>query len=181
MTAAGWTLLTTSTLLFGAGGFAVRMPGAANHERFAQAQVFGGFGCAGANRSPAIAWSEPPAGTMSFAITIFDPDAPTGHGWMHWTVFDLPAALRELPEGAGDAAHGRLPSGAIQARNDFGAFGYGGPCPPAGDHPHRYLITVWALDIASLGLDARSSADDIAASLRRHALGQAAVTLRYGR
>lgn len=181
MTAAGWTLLTASALSLGAGGFAVRLPGAVNNERFAPAQIFSGFGCSGANRSPAIAWSDPPPGTKSFAITIFDPDAPTGHGWRHWTVVDLPAELRGLPEGAGDAAHPRLPSGAIQTRNDFGDFGYGGPCPPAGDRPHRYRITVWALDVASLGLVARASGGEVTAALQGHAIARAALTLHYGR
>jgi len=103
-----------------------------------------GFGCAGHNKSPHLKWSGAPAGTKSFAITCYDPDAPTGSGFWHWLVVNIAADISELAEGAGSAG-GRPPAGALQTRTDFGAPGYGGPCPPAGDHPHRYLFTVFAV------------------------------------
>jgi Raf kinase inhibitor-like YbhB/YbcL family protein len=105
----------------------------------ANAQVFKGFGCDGGNVSPSLAWQNPPAGTKSFALTVYDPDAPTGSGWWHWVMFNIPADVTALPAGAGDPGSGKAPRGAVQARTDFGKPGYGGPCPPQGDRPHRYI------------------------------------------
>src|SRR2546429_5265771 len=104
-----------------------------------------GFGCAGNNQSPHLAWSEAPAGTKSFAITCFDPDAPTGSGFWHWLVVNIPPNVTELAVDAGNPKAPRLPRGALQTRTDFGTPGYGGPCPPAGDPPHRYLFTGFAV------------------------------------
>ena len=103
-----------------------------------------GFGCAGNNQSPHLVWTEPPAGTESFTVTCFDPDAPTGSGFWHWLVINIPSNIRELNLGAGTS--GDLPEGALQTRTDFGAPGYGGPCSPEGSHPHRYLFNVHAVN-----------------------------------
>ena len=108
-----------------------------------------GFGCAGGNASPHLAWTDPPEGTESFAVMCYDPDAPTGSGFWHWVAVNIPADVRELAEGAGSAG-GSMPDGALQVRTDFGAPGYGGPCPPEGDHPHRYLFTVHAVGMKEL-------------------------------
>jgi Raf kinase inhibitor-like YbhB/YbcL family protein len=116
-----------------------------------------GFGCAGGNKSPHLKWSGAPDGTKSFAITCYDPDAPTGSGFWHWLVVNIPATVNELAEGAGSAS-GKLPAGALQTRTDFGAPGYGGPCPPQGDHPHRYLFTVFAVEVDRLNVTADTSA-----------------------
>ena len=102
-----------------------------------------GFDCAGGNRSPHIAWSGAAAGTKSFALHCHDPDAPTGSGFWHWVVVNIPPNVSELPVGAGNPG-GKMPAGALQARNDIGTAGYIGPCPPEG-HPHRYLFTVFAV------------------------------------
>src|ERR1700674_3435857 len=115
-----------------------------------------GFRCDGTNQSPHLAWSGAPAGTKSFAVTCYDPDAPTGSGFWHWVVINIPANVRELAQGAGSAG-GTLPAGALQTRTDFGAPGYGGPCPPAGDHPHRYLFTLFAVGAEKLNVQADTS------------------------
>lgn len=113
-----------------------------------------GFGCAGGNSSPHLKWSGAPAGTKSFALTCYDPDAPTGSGFWHWLVVNIPPNVTELQLNAGDSKAGLMPKGALQTRTDFGVPGYGGPCPPAGDHPHRYLFTVFAVKEASLPVNA---------------------------
>jgi Raf kinase inhibitor-like YbhB/YbcL family protein len=145
------------------------------------AQVYQGGGCDGGNRSPALAWSGSPQGTRSYAVTMFDPDAPTGHGWWHWVAYDLPARTTSLPEGAGHANGAALPDGARQARNDFGNIGYGGACPPAGDKPHRYIITVYALPAVRLAVPASASATQVDATLKHDALASSRLTLKYGR
>jgi Raf kinase inhibitor-like YbhB/YbcL family protein len=112
-----------------------------------------GFGCAGKNLSPALSWSGAPDGTGCYAVTCFDPDAPTGSGFWHWVVINLPATVNSLPAGAS----GSLPDGAIELRNDAGNRGYAGPCPPEGDHPHRYVFTVHAVGMDALPLDGDAS------------------------
>lgn len=114
-----------------------------------------GFGCAGVNKSPHLKWSSAPAGTKSFAGTCHDP--PTGSGFRHWPVVNISASASELVEEAGNAG-GTLPAGALQTRSDFGAPGYGGPCSPEGDHPHRYLFTVFAVATEKLNVQAETSA-----------------------
>jgi len=118
-----------------------------------QKQFYNGFGCKGENISPQLGWTGVPPGTKSFAVTVYDEDAPTGSGWWHWLIFDIDKGIAELRSGAGDTNKQLAPTGAIQSKTDFGAPGYGGPCPPPGGNPHRYVITVYALKIAKLGLD----------------------------
>lgn len=120
-------------------------------------QVFAGFGCEGENVSPSLSRSGAPTGTKSFALTVYDPDAPTGSGWWHWVVVNIPPSMTSLPKGAGNPSGEQLPSGALQVRTDFGAPGYGGPCPPQGDHPHRYVFAIHAVDLETLEVDANSS------------------------
>jgi len=131
-----------------------------------------GFGCAGRNRSPHLKWSDAPAGTKSFAVTCYDPDAPTGSGFWHWLVVNIPASVSELAEGAGSAG-GQLPAVALQTRTDFGAPGYGGPCPPPGDHPHRYLFTIFAVKIDRLDVTAETSAAVVGFNLNFNTLARA--------
>ncbi len=149
----------------------------------ANRQVFKGFGCTGDNISPALSWSGAPVATKSFAVTVYDPDAPTGSGWWHWVVFNIPAGTASLPKDAGDPAKKQMPEGAIQSRTDFGAPGYGGPCPPPGAKPHHYRITVFALDVDKLpdAKDAEASAALVGYDLNFHTLAKATLTGLYGR
>ncbi|MCB0765020.1 MAG: YbhB/YbcL family Raf kinase inhibitor-like protein [Flavobacteriales bacterium] len=144
-------------------------------------QVFNGFGCSGQNVSPQLSWVNAPEGTKSFAITMYDPDAPTGSGWWHWTLFDIPAAVSSIPSGASDPAKKALPKGAIEGLTDFGTAGYGGPCPPPGHGLHRYVITVHALDVESLGLDEKAGAPIVGFTINQHLLGKASIVFYYGR
>jgi Raf kinase inhibitor-like YbhB/YbcL family protein len=154
-------------------------PDIGNGKTLSNAQVFQGFGCSGGNVSPALSWSDVPAGTNSFAITAYDPDAPTGSGWWHWTAYDLPASLRSLPTGAGKA--GALPGGAKQGRNDYGSNDFGGACPPQGDTPHHYIFTVFALKVEKLEVPADASAALIGYMLNANKLATASITARFGR
>jgi Raf kinase inhibitor-like YbhB/YbcL family protein len=143
-------------------------------------QVLNGFGCEGANRSPELSWSGAPEGTQSFVVTAFDPDAPTGSGWWHWTLFNIPASVTQLQAGAGSAG-GALPEGAVQGRTDFGAPGYGGACPPPGSEPHHYIFTVYALKVPNLPLDEGAPGAMVGFMARGSALEEATLTALYGR
>ncbi|OWJ67333.1 YbhB/YbcL family Raf kinase inhibitor-like protein [Inquilinus limosus] len=152
-------------------------PGGTIADRF----VFNGFGCTGGNVSPALAWSGAPAGTKSFVVTAYDPDAPSGSGWWHWVVADIPAGVTALPQGAGAVSGQGLPAGAVQGRTDYGSSAYGGPCPPQGDKPHRYIFTVHALSVDRLPADPQASAAMVGFALHGSEIGRASLTTRYGR
>lgn len=139
------------------------------------------MGATGENISPELAWRNAPAGTKSLALTMYDPDAPTGSGWWHWVVYNLPANVTELPEGAGAAGNANLPAGAAQGRTDFGTTAFGGACPPVGDAPHRYVFTVHALKVEKLELPADATAALIGYMLHANGLGKASFTALYGR
>lgn len=135
---------------------------------------FAGFGCDGGNQSPQLHWQNAPVGTKSFAITVYDPDAPTGSGWWHWGVINIPASVSAV-------AAGSVPAGAVQTRTDYGTAGYGGACPPAGDKAHRYIHTVWALNVEQLPLDANASGALVGYMLNAHQLGKAQLITTYQR
>ncbi|MBI2833652.1 MAG: YbhB/YbcL family Raf kinase inhibitor-like protein [Acidobacteria bacterium] len=134
-----------------------------------------GFGCDGKNSSPQLAWTDAPEGTKSFAVMCYDPDAPTGSGFWHWVVVNIPASTTSLGFGAGAPQAGKLPTGALQTRTDFGAAGYGGPCPPVGDHPHRYLFTVFAVGVEELPVNADTSAAIVGFYLHLKMLAKATI------
>ena len=138
-----------------------------------------GFPCAGSNLSPHLKWAGAPEGTKSFAVTCFDPDAPTGSGFWHWVVVNIPASVTELPLGAGTPATNKMPAGSLQVRTDFGKPGYGGPCPPKGDHPHRYLFTVHAVSMDALPVTADTSAAVVGFYLNFNTLAKAAIMGLY--
>ena len=139
-----------------------------------------GFGCKGRNLSPQLAWSGAPPGTASFALTCFDPDAPTGSGFWHWVVVNIPARVASLPLGAGDPASGKMPGGALEVRTDFGKPGYGGPCPPPGS-VHRYVFTVFAVGLEKLPVAADTSAAVVGFHLNFNTLARASLTGLYRR
>jgi len=115
-------------------------------------QVFNSFGCKGENMSPELSWVDAPAATKSFAITMYDPDAPSGSGWWQWVVFNIPVNINKLAENAGNVNLKLAPIGMIQSLNDYGGYGYGGPCPPVGDGIHEYIFTIYALNVSSFKL-----------------------------
>lgn len=139
-----------------------------------------GFGCKGGNRSPQLAWQSAPPGTRSFALTCFDPDAPTGSGFWHWVVVNIPPSVISLPPGAGDPADGKLPAVALEVRTDFGKPGYGGPCPPPGS-VHRYIFTLHAVGIEKLPVSADTSAAIVGFHLHFNTLEQASLIALYRR
>lgn len=131
---------------------------------------------AGDNLSPQLTWSGFPSETKSFAVTCFDPDAPTGSGWWHWMVLNLPLSTNSLPRGAGEASGSDLPATAVSLRNDMGGIGYGGAAPPPGDFPHRYAFAVHAVDVETLDVAADASCAFGAFNLAFHTVARAVVT-----
>lgn len=175
------------TLCVGAAGgawaadFTIAKADIRDGQRLSEQQVLKGFGCEGGNISPEVTWTGAPTNTKSFAVTLYDPDAPTGSGWWHWVVFNIPAGVTSLARGAGAGDGGLLPQGALQSRTDFGSAGFGGACPPPGHGPHRYQLTVHALDTDKLDLDANAPAAMVGYFLGQHGLGKASVTGVYAR
>ena len=164
-----------------AGDFTLSSATLADGGTLTSAQVLEGFGCHGGNRSPGLSWKGEPAGTRSFAVTVYDPDAPTGSGWWHWVVIDLPATAHRLAEGAGDTTGKALPAGAVQGRTDYGVPGFGGACPPPGDKPHRYVFTVYALKVPHIDVPKDASAAMIGYMIHANSLGSASMQATYGR
>lgn len=147
-------------------------------DKMPERHVFNGMGYQGDNLSPHLAWDEVPEGTKSFVVTCYDPDAPTGSGWWHWVVANIPADVTVLPQGAGSGV-AELPESAIQTRTDFGQTGYGGAAPPQGES-HRYIFSVHALDVETLDVDEGASGAMVGFNVHFHALASASVTVKYG-
>jgi Raf kinase inhibitor-like YbhB/YbcL family protein len=144
-------------------------------------QVFSGFGCTGKNISPSLKWIDAPEKAKSFAITVYDPDAPTGSGWWHWLIFNIPPDISELKTDAGNPQKSLAPKGSIQSVTDYGKPGFGGACPPEGDKPHRYVFTVYALNVAKLDLTETAPPAMVGFFLNQHALAKASIISYYGR
>jgi Raf kinase inhibitor-like YbhB/YbcL family protein len=162
-----------------ADGLSLSSPDLADGASIPAKYVYKGFGCTGGNVSPALQWSGAPAGTKSYALTVYDPDAPTGSGWWHWVVVNLPPTASGLHEGAGNPKAHLAPPGTIQSRTDFGTPGYGGPCPPPGA-PHHYIFTIFALDVAALPIKTDTPAAQVGFNLHFHTIAKASFTALYG-
>lgn len=178
-----WVLLATLALP-GAGlaaDFRLTSPTIKDQDTIGNEHVYNGFGCSGRNVSPELRWERAPKETKSFAVTVYDPDAPTGSGWWHWIIFNIPPSMTSLPAGAGKPDSAGAPPGSIQSMTDFGGQGYGGPCPPQGDKPHRYVFTVYALKVNQLPLKKEASGAMAGFYLNQNALGKAFFTAKYGR
>jgi len=144
-------------------------------------QVYSGFGCSGKNISPSLKWTNAPENTKSFAITVYDPDAPTGSGWWHWIIFNIPANVNELKADAGRPEKKLAPAGSIQSITDYGSPGFGGACPPEGDKAHRYVFTVYALKTAKLDLDEKTSPAMVGFYLNNNVIAKASIITYYQR
>lgn len=163
-----------------AASFTLTSPQVKEGGTLTDAQVFNGFGCTGKNISPALEWNNAPAGTKSFAVTLYDPDAPTGSGWWHWVVFNIPADAKGLALSAGNDPK-LLPAGAVQSVTDFAVPGFGGACPPPGDKAHRYIFTVYALDVPRMDLPPTTMPATVGFSMYGHVLGKATLNTTFGR
>lgn len=157
--------------------FTLTSPDIAEGNQLDAKQVFEGFGCEGGNASPALAWEHAPEGTKSFALTVYDPDAPTGSGWWHWFVFNIPADVNGLP--AGTTASNGLPQGATELHNDYGTIGFGGACPPPGE-VHRYQFTIHALP-TELEIDGNVSNALAGFMVKANAIASSTMTAVYNR
>lgn len=179
----GWSLVSAAVIGFASVVSSAAAPGLpAGKFRLSSTAFENGatipsqYGCAGSDTSPALSWTDPPAGTKSFALIVEDPDAPSGT-WVHWVLFDLPASTRQLPKDVPKKAE--IEGGARHGQNDFRRLGYGGPCPPPGP-AHRYYFKLYALD-TNLDLKSGASKADLENAMKGHILAEAQLMGRYGR
>ncbi|HWD04645.1 MAG TPA: YbhB/YbcL family Raf kinase inhibitor-like protein [Amycolatopsis sp.] len=159
--------------------FTLRSNDIAEGETLATPHLSGIFGAGGEDRSPHLAWERFPEGTRSFAVTAYDPDAPTASGFWHWAVFNIPASVTELASGAGDASGSGLPEGAVTLKCDGGVKQFLGAAPPPGHGPHRYFFVVHALDVDSLDIDGDATPAFLGFNLFGHTLARATITAIY--
>ena len=162
-------------------GFTLQSPDIGPDKEFAQAFTYDAFGCNGDNQSFALSWSGAPAGTQSFAVTTYDPDGMRGKGFWHWFVINIPTTTNELPRGAGSRDNSKLPPGARQLKSSFNKVGYGGSCPPLGEKPHNYVVTVYALKTRKLDVPADALAEEALPLVEANSLAKATLTYKYGR
>jgi Raf kinase inhibitor-like YbhB/YbcL family protein len=162
-------------------GFTIRSNNIIEGSVISNKHVFDGFGCTGKNLSPHISWRGAPQETQSFALTVYDPDATTGSGWWHWVVLNIPKNYSSLPTNFGERNQFQIRDEVNQIRNDFSNFSFGGPCPPSGDRPHRYVFTIYALRTSKLALQENASAALAGFLINQSSIGQASFTAYFGR
>jgi len=172
-------MLVSSSVL--AGSFKLSSNNISEGMLMSKAEEFKGFGCNGSNLSPQLSWSGQPEGTKSFAVTVYDPDAPTGSGWWHWQIVNISSDIHELPQGAGDISKKLWPAQSLQIENDYGLPGFGGACPPKGSNPHRYQFTVYALSIEKLDVTSGASGALVGYMIKSNALDSATIEALYAR
>ena len=143
--------------------------------------IFNSFGCIGENNSPHLFWENAPIETKSFAVTMYDEDAPTGSGWWHWIIFDIPVNVSQLVSNAGNLALKKAPEKSIQSKTDYGISGYGGPCPPEGHGFHKYTITVYALNSETLGLNTDANPALVGFYLEKNVLAKSSLVFYHKR
>nr|WP_086938733.1 YbhB/YbcL family Raf kinase inhibitor-like protein [Thaumasiovibrio occultus] len=183
------TALATSGALFAllwaspslADGFTLSSHDIAQGEFMSSAQEFNGFGCSGDDFSPHLTWENAPADTKSFAITAYDPDAPTGSGWWHWQVVNIPVTTNTLQSGAGTVDGAGMPVGSTQIVNDYGIQGFGGACPPKGNGVHHYQFTVHALSVDKLDLPSDPSGALTGYMINAHTIASSTIEALYQR
>ncbi len=158
--------------------FVLHSPDIKDGQTLANDFVFNGFGCTGGNQSPELMWQNAPKSTQSYAITAYDPDAPTGSGWWHWLAYNVPAEQMKLGKNSEVQNHD---NDILYGRNDYGKYAFGGACPPKGDKPHRYIFTVYALKVAKLDVPKDASAALIGYMIHANSLAKAQITAKYGR
>ena len=169
--------LMSMAVLLGAGNFTLTSSDL--QGQLTTEQEFNGFGCNGKNISPELLWKNVPKGTKSFALTVYDPDAPTGSGWWHWIVVNIPANVDHIAKNASGA--NVLPKGAVETMTDYGKPGFGGACPPQGDKPHEYRFTIHALDVEKLDVDAKSDSALVGFMINHHTIEKATIVSYYKR
>jgi len=175
------TALALLALAGPAWAFEISSPAIGKNKMIPDKFTANAFGCTGQNVSIPLVWKDVPKDAKSLAITMYDPDAPTGSGFWHWLVANIPVATTSLAEDAGATGNAKLPAGSVQARNDAGSAAYFGPCPPKGDKAHRYIFTVFAVKTEKLDVDANTSGAVVGFMLHFNTIAKASVTYRYGR
>lgn len=176
-----FTMIITLLLAVNAGADEFTLKSSDLEGQLTLSQVFSGFGCSGQNISPSLKWLNAPRNTKSFAVTVYDPDAPTGSGWWHWVIFNIPAGINELKANAGQIEKKLAPAGSIQSITDFGKPGFGGACPPQGDKAHRYIFTVHALSTEKLDLDEKTPPAMVGYFLNNFTIARASLISYYKR
>jgi Raf kinase inhibitor-like YbhB/YbcL family protein len=161
-----------------AGAFTMTSSAFKNNAAIPEKYSFNAMGCTGQNVSPPLEWKNPPAGTKSFALMVHDPDAPTGSGWWHWVVYNIPADATSLPEGAAAAT---LPKGAVEGNTDFGKAGWGGPCPPPGSGKHHYNFMLYALKVDKIEVPPGASPAMVGFNAKANAIATAKLTGLFSR
>jgi Raf kinase inhibitor-like YbhB/YbcL family protein len=161
-----------------AAAFTLTSPAFKNNGVIPEQYSFNGMGCTGKNVSPPLEWKNPPAGTKSFALMVHDPDAPTGSGWWHWVVYNIPADAKSLPEGA---TADTLPKGAMMGNSDFGKPGWGGPCPPPGSGKHHYNFSLFALKVDKIEVPPGASPAMVGFNAKANAIATARLTGLFSR